>query len=114
MLLWLFTGRTGRAGTRGRATSFYTDRDGFLVSQIKTALAELEKGNATAFAMGKEARKAEKELAQKFKSNMKLTQEGLVTSGSGTAAVKVDGKYAYMATASSLGTSGAADAAWDD
>ena len=111
-LLLLLTGRTGRAGTRGRATSFYTDRDGFLVSQIKTALAELEKGNATAFAMGKEARKAEKELAQKFKSNMKLSQEGLVSSGS--AAVKVDGKYAYMATASSIGTSGAADAAWDD
>lgn len=25
----------GRAGTKGRATSFYTDRDGFLVQQIK-------------------------------------------------------------------------------
>ena len=83
-------GRTGRAGTRGRATSFFTDRDAFLVSQIKTALAELEKGNAAAFAMGKEARQAEKALAQKFKSNMKLSSEGLVASGTGLApAVKV-------------------------
>ncbi|KAF6260713.1 P-loop containing nucleoside triphosphate hydrolase protein [Scenedesmus sp. NREL 46B-D3] len=107
--------RTGRAGTRGRATSFFTDRDAFLVSQIKTALAELEKGNVAAFAMGKEARQAEKALAQKFKSNMKLSSEGLVPSGSGLApAVKVDGKYAYMATAAATASSGAADAAWDD
>jgi hypothetical protein len=108
-------GRTGRAGTRGRATSFFTDRDAFLVSQIKTALAELEKGNVAAFAMGKEARKAEKELAQKFKSNMKLSSEGLVGTGSGLApAVKVDGKYAYMAaaTAATSASAGAADAAW--
>ena len=60
-------GRTGRAGTRGRATSFWTDRDSFLVSQIKTALAELGKGNSFAFATGKEARQAEKQLAQEFK-----------------------------------------------
>jgi hypothetical protein len=109
----MFAGRTGRAGTRGRATSFFTDRDAFLVSQIKTALAELEKGNVAAFAMGKEARQAEKALAQKFKSNMKLSSEGLVASGSGLApAVKVDGKYAYMATAAASASAGAADAAW--
>jgi ATP-dependent RNA helicase DDX5/DBP2 len=112
-VLSLFAGRTGRAGTRGRATSFFTDRDAFLVSQIKTALAELEKGNTAAFAMGKEARQAEKALAQKFKSNMKLSSEGLVPSSSGLApAVKVDGKYAYMATASAGASAGAADAAW--
>jgi hypothetical protein len=109
----VFAGRTGRAGTRGRATSFFTDRDAFLVSQIKTALAELEKGNVAAFAMGKEARQAEKALAQKFKSNMKLSSEGLVATGSGLApAVKVDGKYAYMATAAASASAGAADAAW--
>lgn len=45
------------------------------VSQIKTALAELERGNVAAFQMGKEARKVEKELAQKFKSDMKLTSQ---------------------------------------
>ena len=27
-------GRTGRAGSTGRATSFYTDRDSFLVAQV--------------------------------------------------------------------------------
>jgi ATP-dependent RNA helicase DDX5/DBP2 len=37
------------------------------VSQIKTALAEVEKGNAFAFATGKEARQAERQLAQEFK-----------------------------------------------
>lgn len=54
-------GRTGRAGTTGRATSFYTDRDSFLVAQIKHALAELEKGNDLAFATGKAARRKERE-----------------------------------------------------
>jgi ATP-dependent RNA helicase DDX5/DBP2 len=71
-----------------------------------------------AFAMGKEARKAEKELAQQFKANLKLGTQGMVTQvGGGAAAVKVDDKYAYMATAASLSsaaTAGNADAAWDD
>lgn len=55
-------GRTGRAGNTGRATSFYTDRDSFLVSQIKRAIQELESGNASAFATGKAARQKEKEV----------------------------------------------------
>jgi hypothetical protein len=85
-----------------------------LVNQIKTALAELEKGNVAAFAMGKEARQAERELAQQFKAKMKLSNEGIVTSADGNQpAVKVDGKYAYMASAASA-ASGSADAAWDD
>lgn len=108
-------GRTGRAGTRGRATSFFTDRDAFLVTQIRTAMSELEKGNTAAFAMGKEARAAEKVLAQQFKANLKLSSEGLVASSSGAApAVKVDGKYAHMATAAAAAATGSADAAWDD
>ncbi len=37
------------------------------MSQIKTALAELEKGNSFAFATGKEARQTERLLAQQFK-----------------------------------------------
>ncbi len=60
-------GRTGRAGTKGRATSFYSERDSFLVSQIRTALAELAKGNNFAFASGKQARQEERQLAQQFK-----------------------------------------------
>jgi hypothetical protein len=92
---------------------------GFLpqVSQIKTALAELERGNTAAFQMGKEARRAEKELAQKFKSDLKLGSQGVIATESGTAAVKVDAKYAHMAAAATLATAskaGAADAAWDD
>ena len=43
-------GRTGRAGMTGRSTSFYTDRDSFIVAQIKRALMELEAGNMFAFA----------------------------------------------------------------
>ena len=58
------SGRTGRAGTSGRATSFWTDRDSFLVSQIKKAISELESGNTFAFATGKAARQKEKEAAQ--------------------------------------------------
>jgi ATP-dependent RNA helicase DDX5/DBP2 len=27
-------GRTGRAGVQGRSTSFYTDRDSFIVAQV--------------------------------------------------------------------------------
>jgi hypothetical protein len=38
-----------------------------LVTQIKTALSELEKGNTFAFATGKEARQAERQMAQEFK-----------------------------------------------
>ncbi|GBF96354.1 ATP-dependent RNA helicase-like [Raphidocelis subcapitata] len=108
-------GRTGRAGTRGRATSFFSDRDAFLVSQIKTALAELERGNTAAFQMGKEARRQEKELAAKFRSDLKLGTGGVIATESGTAAVKVDAKYAHMAAATlAASKAGAADAAWDD
>eukprot|EP00198_Chlamydomonas_reinhardtii_P008101 XP_001697438.1 predicted protein [Chlamydomonas reinhardtii] len=60
-------GRTGRAGTKGRATSLWNDRDSYLVAQIKQALSELEKGNGFAFATGKEARKEERQLAREFK-----------------------------------------------
>ncbi len=51
----------------GRATSFYGERDSFLVAQIKTALAEVAKGNKFAFASGKQARQEERMLAQQFK-----------------------------------------------
>lgn len=60
-------GRTGRAGTKGRATSFWNERDSYLVTQIRAALSELEKGNAFAFATGKEARREERQLAKEFK-----------------------------------------------
>lgn len=44
---------------------------------------------------------------------MKLGNEGLVAAGN-QPAVKVDGKYSYMATAASMAAAGSADAAWDD
>ena len=86
------------------------------MSQIKTALAELERGNATAFQMGKEARRAEKELAAKFKTDLKLGTTGVIATESGAAAVKVDAKYAFMALGGGgrKQQAGAADAAWDD
>ncbi|MEW5298857.1 MAG: hypothetical protein WDW36_001934 [Sanguina aurantia] len=106
-------GRTGRAGSKGRATSFWSDRDSFLVSQIKQALIEMEKGNGFTFASGKEARKAEKLLALEFKSNLKMASSEVVQAGS--ASLKMDSRYAFMATASATAaSSGAADAAWDD
>lgn len=86
------------------------------VSQIKTALAELERGNTAAFQMGKEARRQEKELAAKFKSDLQLGTQGMIATESGAATVKVDPKYAFMALGgqSSAKNAGAADAAWDD
>ena len=45
------------------------------------------------------------------RNNLKLSSQGVVQSGS--AAVKVDDKFAFMAKAAPT-SSGAADAAWDD
>ena len=105
-------GRTGRAGATGRATSFYTDRDSFLVAQIKRALQEQESGNATAFQTGKAARAKEKEAALEFKEKLALGSSNLVGT-EGAAAVKVAEKYSHMATAQAASI-GAADDAWDD
>jgi len=113
-------GRTGRAGTRGRATSFWADRDSFLVTQIKTAIAELEKGNTFAFATGKEARQQERQLAAQFKANMNMggmagATPALVPGAEEGMGVKVDDKFAFMAAVPATpGDAGAADAAWDD
>ena len=57
-------GRTGRAGNKGNALSFYTDREAFLVAQIKTANKEADSGNEQAFAAGRAARKLQKELRE--------------------------------------------------
>nr|XP_023871425.1 DEAD-box ATP-dependent RNA helicase 52A-like [Quercus suber]POE87147.1 dead-box atp-dependent rna helicase 52a [Quercus suber] len=46
-------GRTGRAGSMGQATSFYTDRDMVLVAQIKKAIADVQSGNPVNYAVGK-------------------------------------------------------------
>lgn len=46
------------------------------------------------------------------RQNLKLSQQGVVQSGS--AAVKVDDKYAFMAKAAPAAATGVADAAWDD
>jgi len=108
----LRAGRTGRAGATGRATSFYTDRDSFLVAQIKRALQEQESGNSTAFQTGKAARAKEKEAALEFKEKLALGSSNLVGT-EGAAAVKVNEKYSHMATAQAASV-GAADTAWDD
>lgn len=99
----------------GRATSLYTDRDSFLVSQIKKAIADLESGNAFAFATGKAARQKEREAAQEFREKLKLGASNIVSTGAGTA-VKVDDKYAFMAATENADSSkaGQADDAWDD
>ncbi|KAF5840158.1 P-loop containing nucleoside triphosphate hydrolase protein [Dunaliella salina] len=105
-------GRTGRAGLRGRATSLYGERDSYLVAQIKTAISEVEKGNQFAFASGKQARQEERQMAQQFKNNLKMSQSGVMQTG--PAGVKVDDKYSFMANVQPASQQGAADAAWDD
>jgi len=59
-------GRTGRAGASGRATSFWTDRDSYVVAQIKHAIELLARGDDLVFATGKAARaKAREDRAMK-------------------------------------------------
>jgi ATP-dependent RNA helicase DDX5/DBP2 len=98
-------GRTGRAGMTGRSTSFYTDRDSFIVAQIKRALQELEAGNAFAFATGKEARAKEREAAKAWREGRAGDQE---TEEVGGVAINVDEKFKHMqigktASSASLG-----------
>jgi len=104
-------GRTGRAGSTGRATSFFTDRDSFLVSQIKFALAEMEKGNDLAFATGKAARKIEKEAAAAFRENQNGSNAAQHSSVQTTSTFK---QMNLSGASVPVSTAGAADDAWDD
>ena len=107
-------GRTGRNGMTGRATSFYTDSDAFIVSQIKRALQELESGNAFAFATGKEARAKEKEAQRAWREERSADQSKTETDSGGI--ISVDDKFKSMlvtsANAATGNQSGAADDAW--
>ncbi|GMP48880.1 hypothetical protein CsSME_00016075 [Camellia sinensis var. sinensis] len=104
-------GRTGRAGSTGQATSFCTDRDMFLVAQIKKAIADVESGNTVAFATGKVARRKEREAATAQKeARTALSKLSLV----GPTSINVEDKYRYMIAPSMIKTEGAADGAWDD
>ena len=107
-------GRTGRNGMTGRATSFYTDSDAFIVSQIKRALQELESGNAFAFATGKEARAKEKEAQRAWMEERSADQSKTETDSGGI--ISVDDKFKSMlvtsANAATGNQSGAADDAW--
>ncbi|XP_075088919.1 DEAD-box ATP-dependent RNA helicase 20 isoform X2 [Nicotiana tabacum] len=103
-------GRTGRAGSTGRATSFYTDRDMYLVAQIRRAIADIGSGNDVTFAMGKTARRKEREAAAAEKeARSTLSKLSLVES-----AVNVEDKYRHMITPAMIKKEGAADDAWDD
>jgi ATP-dependent RNA helicase DDX5/DBP2 len=107
-------GRTGRNGMTGRATSFYTDSDAFIVSQIKRALQELENGNAFAFATGKEARAREKEAQRAWKEERRADQSQKETDSGNI--ISVDDKFKSMLVTTSANAagsqSGAADDAW--
>nr|XP_010922760.1 LOW QUALITY PROTEIN: ATP-dependent RNA helicase DBP2-like [Elaeis guineensis] len=104
-------GRTGRAGSMGRATSFYTDRDMYLVAQIRQAIADVESGNSVAYATGKIARKKEREAAAVHReARLALSRLSL----NGPASINIEDKYRYMLTTTSLKKEGAADDAWND
>jgi ATP-dependent RNA helicase DDX5/DBP2 len=107
-------GRTGRNGMTGRATSFYTDSDAFIVSQIKRALQELENGNAFAFATGKEARAREKEAQRAWREERRADQSQKETDSGNI--ISVDDKFKSMLVTTSANAagsqSGAADDAW--
>ncbi|XP_043725422.1 DEAD-box ATP-dependent RNA helicase 20-like [Telopea speciosissima] len=104
-------GRTGRAGSTGQATSFYTDRDMFLVAHIRKAIADVESGNAVAFATGKVARRKEREAAAaQREAKLSLSKLSVL----GPASINIEDKYRYMLTPTIMKKEGAADDAWDD
>mmetsp|Transcript_10958 Transcript_10958/g.22807 ORF Transcript_10958/g.22807 Transcript_10958/m.22807 type:complete len:289 (+) Transcript_10958:3-869(+) len=106
-------GRTGRAGASGRATSFYTDRDSYVVAQIKHAISQLEKGNDLVFATGKAARAREREAQQALKMG---GRGGADAEGQGeeqAVTLKVEDKFKFMTMAED-NEEGCADDAWDD
>ncbi|VFR00672.1 unnamed protein product [Cuscuta campestris] len=104
-------GRTGRAGSTGRATSFYTDRDMFLVTQIRKAIADVGSGNPVTFATGKAARRKEREAAAAHKeASNGLSKLSLMQS----ATINVDDSYRHMISPAMARKEGAADGAWDD
>ncbi|KAK4370265.1 hypothetical protein RND71_009740 [Anisodus tanguticus] len=103
-------GRTGRAGSTGQATSFYTDRDMYLVAQIRRAIADIGSGNDVTIAMGKTARKKEREAAAAQKeARSALSKLSVVGS-----TVNVEDKYKHMISPAMIKKEGAADDAWDD
>ncbi|KAF3454793.1 hypothetical protein FNV43_RR05241 [Rhamnella rubrinervis] len=104
-------GRTGRAGSMGQATSFYTDRDMFLVAHIKKAIADVESGNPVAFATGKVARRKEREAAAAHKE-ARVSLSNL--SMNGPTSINIEDKYRFMIASSDIKREGAADSAWDD
>lgn len=104
-------GRTGRAGSTGRASSFYTDRDMFLVAQIRKAISDVQSGNTLAFATGKVARRKEKEAAAAQKeARTALSKQSLMDQLS----INVEDKYKYMIAPTMAKKEGSADDAWDD
>ncbi|KAH8490605.1 hypothetical protein H0E87_022948 [Populus deltoides] len=103
-------GRTGRAGSTGQATSFYTDQDLFLVAQIKKAIADVESGNTVAFATGKTARRKEREAAAALQKEGRSDPSKVM----GPACINIEDKYRFMMAPSIIKSEGAADSAWDD
>ncbi|CAA2966219.1 ATP-dependent RNA helicase DBP2-like isoform X1 [Olea europaea var. sylvestris] len=104
-------GRTGRAGSTGQATSFYTDRDMYLVAQIKKAIVDVDCGNTLTIATGKTARRKEREaLAAQKEARIAMSKVSVM----GPTAMNVEDKYRHMITSSIIRKEGSADDAWDD
>ncbi|XP_047333372.1 ATP-dependent RNA helicase DBP2-like [Impatiens glandulifera] len=101
-------GRTGRAGSTGQATSFYTEYDTFLVAQIKKGISDAQSGNPVAFATGKVARQKEREVAAARKEDAKNAFSKLLN------LTNVEDKYRHMTSPAMIRAEGAADGAWDD
>ena len=104
-------GRTGRAGMSGRATSFYTDRDAFIVTKIKTAIAEAAAGNVHAFATGREARRKEREESAAFNQGL----DSAMDSAQGIQVLDESMRGMLLSDSKPEGKDqGVADDAWDD
>jgi ATP-dependent RNA helicase DDX5/DBP2 len=60
-------GRIGRVGSSAHATSFYIDKELFLVAQIRRAITDAKPRNTMGFATRKVARRKEREQAVAFR-----------------------------------------------
>mmetsp|Transcript_27759 Transcript_27759/g.46588 ORF Transcript_27759/g.46588 Transcript_27759/m.46588 type:complete len:748 (-) Transcript_27759:1470-3713(-) len=109
-------GRTGRAGSKGKATSFYDERDMDIVVYIRRAIQEAKEraggekrsDSPVVFAAGKAARRREKETRETEKARRKEIEDNLAT-------LAVDDKYKHMllTPVTPTGEAPVSDA-WDD
>ncbi len=88
-------GRIRCVRASSHATSFYIDKDLFLVAQIRRAITNAKSRNKMAFAIGKVVKGKEREQALTFKKGRLAL---VAMTHIGATIIWVDDKYKYMIT----------------